>query len=89
MALGAQKSDVLRLIVGGGMQLAALGVVVGLLGAYALTRLLGSLLYGVGSFDGVTLGAVALLLAAIALLACWFPARRAAAVHPLTALREP
>ena len=88
MALGAQKSDVLRMVVGGGIRLTALGVVIGITAAYALTRLLGNLLYGIGSFDAATLGAVAFLLGAIALLACWLPAQRAAAVNPLTALRE-
>ena len=88
MALGAQKGDVLRMIVGGGIRLTALGVVIGITAAYALTRLLGNLLYGIGSFDAATLGAVAFLLGAIALLACWLPAQRAAAVNPLSALRE-
>ena len=88
MALGAQKSDVLRLVVGGGMRLTGLGVAIGITAAYALTRVLGNLLYGIGSFDALTLGAVALLLAAIALLACWLPAQRAAGVNPLTALRD-
>ncbi len=88
MALGAQKGDVLRLVVGGGMRLTALGVVIGLSAALALTRLLGNLLFGVTPFDGPTLGGVALLLGAIALLACWLPARRAAGVNPLVALRE-
>ena len=88
MALGAQKQDVLRLVVGGGMKLTALGVLIGLSAALALTRLLGNLLYGVNSFDGPTMTAVALLLASIALLACWLPARRAAGVNPLVALRE-
>lgn len=88
MALGAQKGDVLRLVVGGGMRLTALGVVIGLSAALALTRLLGNLLFGVTPFDGPTLGGVALLLGTIALLACWLPARRAAGVNPLVALRE-
>ncbi len=70
------------------MQLTALGVVIGLSAVFFLTRLLGNLLYGVGSFDLLTLCAVALLLSAIALLACWVPARRAAGVNPLVALRE-
>ncbi|HEY2713706.1 MAG TPA: ABC transporter permease [Chthoniobacterales bacterium] len=87
MALGAQKSDVLRLVVGGGMRLTAFGVVIGVAAAFALTRLLGNLLYGVGAFDGLTFGAVALLLAGIALVACWLPAQRATAVSPLVALR--
>ena len=88
MALGAQKGDVLRLVVGGGMRLTALGVLIGVSGAFALTRLLGNMLYGVGSFDPITFGGVATLLAAIALLACWLPAQRAAGVSPLVALRE-
>jgi putative ABC transport system permease protein len=87
MALGAQKRDVLRLVVGGGMRLTALGVLIGIAAALALTRLLGNLLYGVPAFDGLTFGAVALLLVAIALAACWLPARRATAVSPLVALR--
>ncbi len=87
MALGAQKGNVLRLVVGGGLKLTALGVVIGVTAAFALTRVLGNLLYGVGSFDALTLGAVALLLAAIAALACWFPARRATRVDPMIALR--
>ncbi len=88
MALGAQRGDVLRLIVGGGMKLTGLGVLIGLTAVFALTRVLNNLLYGVGSFDAVTLGAVALLLGTIALLACWLPAQRAAGLSPLTALRE-
>ena len=88
MALGAQKSDVLRLVVGGGMRLTALGLGIGLSATFALTRLLGSLLYDVKSFDPLTLGSVALLLGAIALLACWVPAWRASGVSPLVALRE-
>ena len=88
MALGAQKQDVLRMVVGGGMKLTALGVIIGLTAALALTRLLGNMLYGMQPFDGPTLTAVALLLALIALLACWLPARRAAGVNPLVALRE-
>jgi putative ABC transport system permease protein len=87
MALGAQKSDVLRLIVGGGMRLTALGVIIGVAAAFALTRLLGNLLYGVPAFDSLTFGAVVLLLAVIAFLACWLPAQRATAVSPLVALR--
>ena len=88
MALGAQRGDVLRLVVGSGMKLAALGVVIGITAALALTRILETLLYGVKPFDALTLGSVALLLGLIALLACWLPARRAAGVNPLVALRE-
>ena len=88
MALGAQRRDVLRLVVGGGMKLTAVGVLLGLTSAFALSRVLETLLYGVRPFDGPTLGGVAFLLGAIALLACWIPARRAAALNPLVALRE-
>ena len=88
IALGAQKLDVLRLVVGGGMKLTAAGVVIGLGAAFALTRLLETLLFGVKPFDVFTLGSVAFLLSLIALLACWVPARRAAAVNPIIALRE-
>ena len=88
MALGAQKGDVLRLVVGGGMKLALLGVAIGIAGAFGLTRLLTTLLYGVKPFDPVTLASVVFLLGAIALLACWVPARRASGVNPLVALRE-
>jgi putative ABC transport system permease protein len=88
MALGAQKGDVLRLVIGGGMKLTAIGVGIGLTAAFALTRVLNALLYGVKPFDAPTLIAVAILLSLIALLACWLPARRAAGVNPLIALRE-
>jgi putative ABC transport system permease protein len=88
MALGAQRSDVLRLIVGGGMRLTGIGVVVGIAAALALTRLLETLLYGVRPFDPPTLGGVAILLVFVALLACWLPAARAARANPIAALRE-
>ncbi len=88
MALGAQANDVLRLIVGQGMWLVALGVASGLLASLALTRLLKSLLFGVSGTDGLTFTATAALLAAVALLACWIPARRATRVDPLIALRS-
>jgi ABC-type antimicrobial peptide transport system permease subunit len=88
IALGAQKGDVLRLVIGGGMKLTAIGVGIGLTAAFALTRVLNALLYGVKPFDAPTLIAVAILLSLIALLACWLPARRAAGVNPLIALRE-
>ena len=88
IALGAQKLDVLRLVVGGGMKLTAAGVLIGLGAAFALTRLLETLLFGVKPFDAVTIASVAFLLSVIALLACWVPARRAAGVNPIIALRE-
>jgi len=80
-------TDVLRLILGEGMRMAAIGVAIGLAGALALTRLLSGLLYGVTPGDPVTLAAVALLLTGVAAGACYVPARRAARVDPLVALR--
>ena len=88
MALGARLRDVLRLIVGQGMRMAMIGIVLGLVGAFALTRVLASLLLGVGTTDSVTFVGVAVLLVAVALLACYIPARRAARVDPLVALRH-
>jgi putative ABC transport system permease protein len=86
-ALGASAGALLRLVVGGGMLLAGIGVVVGLAGALALTRLLSSLLFGVTATDPLTMGMVVLILCSLALLACLVPARRAAKVDPITALR--
>jgi macrolide transport system ATP-binding/permease protein len=88
LALGARPRDVLRHIVAQGMRLTAIGIALGLVIAAAVARLLSSLLYGVSPSDPVTFGAVALLLAAVALLACYLPARRAAAVEPMVALRR-
>jgi putative ABC transport system permease protein len=87
MALGAQAADVLRLIIGQGIKLVVIGVALGLAGAYALTRLISSLLFGVGTKDMLTFVAVAGVLALIALMACYVPARRATKVDPLVALR--
>ena len=87
MALGAQGGDVLRMVVGQGMALALAGIGVGAACAFALTRAMQSLLFGVSASDPVTFAAVALLLAAVALLACLVPARRAARISPMTALR--
>jgi putative ABC transport system permease protein len=87
MALGAQKEDVLRLIVGQGARLTLLGLVLGLLGAWSLSRLMLSLLYGVGASDAVTFVGVPLLLGLLGLAASYLPARRAAKVDPLVALR--
>jgi putative ABC transport system permease protein len=87
LALGAQRSDVLRLVVGRGMRLVMIGVVAGFAGVLASTRLLQSLLFGIGATDLPTMLGVALLLGAVALLACWLPAMRASRVDPVTALR--
>ncbi|MGH9794085.1 MAG: FtsX-like permease family protein, partial [Candidatus Acidiferrales bacterium] len=89
MALGAQRSDIFRLIVGRGMLLASLGIVAGIAGALALTHLITTMLYGaVGARDPLTFAATAVLLALVALLACWIPARRAMRVQPVIALRH-
>src|SRR6185436_12237961 len=87
MALGARTIDVLRLILGSGMWLAAIGVVVGLAGAFAITRLMTSLLFGVSPTDVITFALVTIGLLMVALLACYIPARRATKVDPLVALR--
>jgi len=86
MALGAQTRDVLRLIVSQGFKLVLLGLAIGLVGAFALMRVISSLLFGVTTKDPLTFVAVALVLAGVALLACYIPARRAARVDPLKAL---
>jgi putative ABC transport system permease protein len=87
VALGARPRDILLLVVGHGLKLAALGIVPGLLGALVMTRWLSSLLYGVSASDPLTYAGVALLTACVALLACLVPARRATKVDPMVALR--
>ena len=88
MALGAQRSSIVRLVVRHGLELTAAGIVTGLIGAAALTRVMANLLFGVSATDLVTFSSVPLLLAAIALLASYLPARRATRVDPVVALRE-
>jgi len=87
MALGAQRPDVLRLVIGQGMLLLAIGMIIGTLGALVLTRALASFLYGVGPTDPVTFVTVVVILAGVAFLACYIPARRATRVDPMIALR--
>jgi ABC-type antimicrobial peptide transport system permease subunit len=88
MALGARRSDVLKLIIGRGALLTGIGVAIGLAAARALAHYVESLLYGITSTDPATFVSVPLLLAAVALLAFWVPARRAAGVDPIIALRR-
>jgi putative ABC transport system permease protein len=87
MALGAQRRNVLSLIVGHGMRLVIMGVVVGIVAALALTRVMRNLLYEVQANDPITFVAGSVFLLLTALLACWLPARRAARIEPMVALR--
>nr|MBA3883367.1 FtsX-like permease family protein [Chthoniobacterales bacterium] len=88
LALGAKRGDVLRLVLGQGITLVGVGLVIGLLGALAAGRVLVSVLYGVGAIDLIALSTAMVLLALIALIACFLPARRATRVEPMVALRE-
>src|SRR5262249_40895583 len=88
IAIGAQVHDVLKLVVGQGMRLILIGVGVGIIGALAVTRVLSSLLFNVSATAPLSFAAITLLLMAVALLACYLPARRATKVDPMTALRS-
>src|SRR5499426_1773912 len=88
MALGAQTGDVLKLVIGQGIKLALIGVLIGMGGALAVTRLMRSLLFGVSAIDPLTFAAIAASLTLVALVACWLPARRATKVDPLAAIRS-
>jgi putative ABC transport system permease protein len=87
MALGARQADVLRLVVGQGLKLFAVGLAAGLCGALALTRMMTSMLFDIGAADASTYISFSILLGAVAVLASWIPARRAARVDPMIALR--
>jgi ABC-type antimicrobial peptide transport system permease subunit len=87
MALGATSRAVVQLILGHGLKLAATGLVLGMTAAFALTRLLQSVLFEVSPFDPIAFGLVAVTLGAIGAIACWLPARRATRVDPIEALR--
>jgi predicted permease len=88
VALGAQRMQILHMAIGEGMQLAAIGLALGLIGAGALTRFVRSMLFDISPFDPITFAAISATLAAVAFLACYVPARRATGVDPLVALRE-
>jgi ABC-type antimicrobial peptide transport system permease subunit len=88
MALGAQRSEVMRLVLGGGARMAIVGVAIGICGALGLTRLMASQLFGVSAHDPLTFAAVGALLILVAVAACYVPARRATQVDPMVALRH-
>jgi putative ABC transport system permease protein len=88
VALGAQRGDVIGLVLRQGMKLIVIGIVIGLTGAWALTRVLTTLLYEVKPTDSLTFLVVPVLLIVVSILACWLPARQAAEIDPITALRH-
>ena len=88
LALGAQPGDVLRIVLGHGARLVLAGLAIGTLASLALTRLMTTLLFGIGTRDPMTFAGVGVLLAAVSLLACYIPARRAMRVDPVVALRN-
>ena len=87
MAIGAERAQILRLVLRGGMAWALAGIAIGLLGAFALSRVLGTLLFEVGARDPITYSAVGVMLALVAMLACYIPAARATRIDPVIALR--
>ena len=87
VAIGAQSRDVFRMVIGQGMKLAMIGVAFGLVGAFGLTRLMTTMLFGVEPTDPATFVSIAVLLTVVALVACYIPGRRATKVNPLVALR--
>ncbi len=88
VALGARRSDVLRLVVGQGMRLAGIGLAIGLVGALGITRVVRTLLFGVTPTDPLSFGLITVFLTTVAAVASWIPARRATAVDPIVALRR-
>jgi ABC-type antimicrobial peptide transport system permease subunit len=87
MALGAQTSDIMRLVVGHGMALVVAGLVIGLLASFGLTRFLSSLLFNISPTDPLTFALISILLGGVALFACYLPARRATRIDPLSAMK--